>query len=123
VETYLLYRAAELTVAKGFDWFEMVDRHTSTDQHAYVEPDSFYGPGYAWGYWRPYWRYHGAWGWRGWDPYWGGPFWDGYDVQTVDRYSASAEIAVYHGRKPSDPKAFDAHEVLSNLGPKIERPK
>ncbi len=32
VETYLLYRAAELTVAQGFDWFEMVDRHTDKDK-------------------------------------------------------------------------------------------
>ena len=39
VETYLLYRAAELTTAKGFDWFEMVDRHTqTTGGKAYAAP-------------------------------------------------------------------------------------
>ena len=27
VETYLLYRAAELTVANGYDWFAIADRH------------------------------------------------------------------------------------------------
>ncbi|HUZ14447.1 MAG TPA: hypothetical protein VMU93_16580 [Caulobacteraceae bacterium] len=124
VETYLLYRAAELTVAQGFDWFQMVERHTSADRQGWIEPDPFYGPGYPWGFWRPYWRFHGAWGWRTWDPYWGGPFWGGYDVQTVDQYDASAEIAVYHGPKPvADPKAFDARQVMANLGPSIVRPK
>ena len=124
VETYLLYRAAELTVDKGFDWFEMAQRQTDRDTHAYV--DSFYGPGYAWGYWRPYWRFHGArWGWRGWDPFWGDPFWgDSYDVTTVDRFDAMAEIVVRHGPKPhDDPRAFDARQVIDNLGPKIVRPK
>ncbi|MFA5602003.1 MAG: hypothetical protein WDA06_15510, partial [Phenylobacterium sp.] len=28
VEGYLLYRAAELTVQQGYDWFEIVDRAT-----------------------------------------------------------------------------------------------
>jgi hypothetical protein len=124
VETYLLYRAAELTASQGFDWFEMVDRHTRNKGTTYVEPDPFYGHGYAWGYWRPYWRYHGSFGWGAWDPYWGGPFWGGYDVERIDRYEAIAEIAVHHGPKPAgDPKAFDAHQVMDNLGPKIVRPK
>jgi hypothetical protein len=126
VETYLLYRAAELTVDQGFDWFEMVDRHTDRDRRTYYDPDPFYGPGYAWGYWRPHWRFHGArWGWRAWDPFWGDPFWaDSYDVTTIDRFDAEAEIAMHRGPKPADdPKAFDARQVMANLGPKIVRPK
>jgi hypothetical protein len=121
VETYLLYRAAELTVSQGGDWFEMVDRHTQNSGETYVDP--YYGPGYAWGYWRPYWRFHGQGGWGAWDPYWGGPFWGGYDVETVDQFRAMAEISVHHGPKPADdPRAFDAHQVMQNLGPKIVRP-
>ena len=124
VETYLLYRAAELTASNGFDWFEMAQRHTENKGYAYVDPDPFYGPGYAWGYWRPYWRYHGPWGWGAWDPYWGGPFWGGYVLQRVDEYDAMAEIAVHHGPKPTDnPKAFDARQVMANLGPNIQRPQ
>ncbi|MFI4934517.1 MAG: CC0125/CC1285 family lipoprotein [Caulobacterales bacterium] len=126
VETYLLYRAAELTVAQGFDWFEMVDRHTSQDRRTYLDPDPFYGPGYRWGYWRPSWRFHGRGGlWRTWDPFWGDPFWaDDFDVQTVDEYEATADIAMHHGPKPpDDPKALDAHEVMANLGSQIARPK
>ena len=111
VETYLLYRAAELTVAQGYDWFEMVDRHTDKDKKTYVYSDPFYGPGYAWGYWRPYWSYYGAgFGWRGWDPFWAGPFWaDHTEIQTVQKFKAGAEIAVGYGPKPAgDPRVFDA---------------
>ena len=125
VETYLLYRAAELTVAQGYDWFEMVDRHTDKDKKTYIDSDPFYGPGYAWGYWRPYWSYYGVgFGWRGWDPFWGGPFWaDHTEIQTVQKFKAGAEIAVGHGPKPTgDPRVFDARAVMANLGPKIVRP-
>jgi hypothetical protein len=119
VETYLLYRAAEVTVNQGFDWFEMVQRHTRNTGETYVTPD-FVGP---WGgYWAPYWAYYRGRGWGYWDPYWGGPFLGGYDVERIDRYRATAEIAMGHGPKPADPRAFDARQVLANLGPKIVRP-
>ena len=115
VETYLLYRAAELTLADGFDWFEMVDRHTENRGGTWVTSA---GP-----YWSPYWRLHGGWGWGAWDPFWGGPPWGGYDVQRIDRYEASADIALGHGPKPAgDARAFDARQVTANLGPKIVRP-
>jgi hypothetical protein len=126
VETYLLYRAAELTVSEGSDWFEMVDRHTDRDRRTYYDPDPFYGrPGYAWGYWRPHWRYYGGRiGWRGWDPFWGDPFWaDRMDMHTIERFEASAEIVMHKGPKPADmARAFDARGVMANLGPKIVRP-
>jgi hypothetical protein len=121
VENYLLYRAAELTVKQGYDWFEMVDRKTNNQQEVFAA-----GPPYGW-YWHPYWRVWGRHGWRGgayWgDPFWGDPFWDDFDVQTIDRYEAEAEIAMGHGPKPADdPKAMDAREVMSHLGPTIVRP-
>jgi hypothetical protein len=125
VETYLLYRAAELTTSQGFDWFETIDRHTDRDRRTYLDPDPFYGPGYAFGYFRPSWRYYGGgFGWRSWGPFWGDPFWgDTAEVETVQKFEATAEIAMHHGPKPEgDPKAFDARAVISNLGPKIERP-
>ncbi len=126
VETYLLYRAAELTVDNGFDWFETVDKHTQRDKRTYVDPDPFYGPGYAWGYWRPSWRYYGGgYGWRDWGPFWGDPFWgDSATFQTVQKFEASAQIVMHHGAKPADdPRALEARAVIANLGPKIERPK
>ena len=124
VETYLLYRAAELTLQERHDWFSVVTRDTEKKSHTYVDPDPFwYGPGF--GAWRPSWRYYGrGFGWRSWDPFWGDPFWaERVDVRTVDRYEAGAEIVMRDGPKPSgDPNAFDARAVVDNLGPKIQRP-
>ena len=127
VEGYLLYRAAELTVEQGYDWFSIVDRNTEADRRTYIERDPFYSPWYgpAYGYWRPYWRYYGGgYGWRTWDPYWGSPFWsDSIDVRTVTKFEASAEIIMHRGAKPADdPRAFDARAVVANLGPRIVRP-
>lgn len=123
VENYLLYRAAELTVSQGYDWFETVDRKTDKHSETYVDPQPGFGP-YGFG-WRPYWRYYGGgFGWRGWDPFWGDPFWaDGIDVHTIEKYEASAEIVMGHGPKPAaDLHAFDAHEVLANLAGHVVRP-
>jgi hypothetical protein len=121
VETYLLYRAAELTVAQGDDWFETVER--STDKHSETNVDTFPGPYGPWGPgWRPYWRVYGGWGWRG--GYWGDPFWaDSIDVRTIERYETTAEIIMHHGPKPEgDKHAFDARQVLANLSSKIVKP-
>jgi hypothetical protein len=37
VETYLLYRAAQLTTERGFDWFEMADRNTEKNSNTYID--------------------------------------------------------------------------------------
>jgi hypothetical protein len=43
-----------------------------------------------------------------------------YDVRQVDRYEASAEIIMGRGPKPAgDPNAFDAREVIANIGPRV----
>lgn len=128
VESYLLFRAAELTVQSGGDWFSVVDRQTDRDRRTYVEPDPFYRPWYgpAYGYWRPSWRYYGGgFGWRSWSPFYGDPFWaDRMDVRTVEKFEASAEIVTHRGAKPADdPRAFDARAVMDNIGPKVVRPE
>lgn len=127
VEAYLLYRAAELTVQQGYDWFSIVERDVERDRRTYVERDPFYRPWYgpSYGYWRPYWRYYGGgFGWRTWDPYWGDPFWaDRLDVRTVEKFEATAEIVMRRGPKPADDaRAFDARGVMENLGPRVMRP-
>lgn len=127
VEGYLLYRAAELTVAQGYDWFSVVDRQTDRNARTYIEPDPFYRPWYGPGYnyWRPSWRYYGGgYGWRSWDPFFGDPFFgDRMDVRTVERFEASAEIVMHRGRKPEgDTRAFDARAVMDNIGPRVLRP-
>jgi hypothetical protein len=117
VENYLLYRAAELTADQGYDWFEMVDHHTHDSGSALVTPA--FGGRYGWGYWRPSWTYFDG---PGFEPF-GGPMWGAYDLERIDAYQATADIAVGHGPKPAgDPRAFDARQVMANLGPKIVRP-
>ena len=128
VEGYLLYRAAELTLRDGYEWFLIVDRHTEHDVRTYVQPDPFYRPWYGagYGYWRPHWRYYrDRFGWSEWHPEYGDPFWAGeVDVRTVERFEADAEIVMRNGPvPPGEARAFDAREVLSDLGPSIERPK
>lgn len=128
VEGYLLFRAAELTLQNGDDWFSIVDRQTDAKSRTYVQPDPLYHPWYGpgFGYWRPSWRFRGRGfgGWRTWDPWYGDPFFgDHVDVQTIQAFEASAEIVTHKGAKPADdPRAFDAHAVVENLKPKIQYP-
>jgi hypothetical protein len=128
VEGYLLYRAAELTVQNGFDWFVIVDRHSEHETRTYVRPDPFYrpyyGPGY--GYWRPHWRYYRpGLGWNVWHPEFGDPFWaNRLDVSTVESFEVEAEIVLHkgpllHGQE----RAFDARRVMTDLRSKIVLPK
>jgi hypothetical protein len=123
VETYLLYRAAQLTAQQGYDWFVTADRDTERHTSTYV--DQPFGPG-PWGYWGPRWRYYGrGFGWRSWDPWYRSPFWgDTMDIRTVEQYEASAEILMGRGPKPADnPRAFDARDVLARIGPSIVLPR
>ena len=123
VERYLLYRAAEVTLAEGADWFEIADRHTDRQSRTYYDSDPF---GYGYGaFWRPTWVYVG----RGryvqtFDPW--GPRPDGprdFSTETGTQFEASAAIIGGKGPKPAnDPAVFDAHEVSRNLGPNIVRP-
>jgi hypothetical protein len=115
VERYLLFRAAELTLEQGYDWFTMADRNTERRSRTYV--DRPFSAGDC-GYWGPAWRYRSSrFGWRSWDPFWGDPFWDNsIDVRTVDQYEATAEIIVGRGPKPGgDRRAFDARDVIERL--------
>lgn len=128
VEGYLLYRAAELTVQDGYDWFLIVDRHTEHDIETYVAPDPLYRPWYGneYGYWRPHWRYYrDRTGWQVWHPEIGDPFWtERVDVRTVEHFEASAEIIMRRAPIPAgEERAFDARRVMQDLGPTIERPR
>lgn len=138
VETYLLYRAAELTEQQGFDHFRVVQRETEADRRLRpvgFGPDPFYSgfacdfrfygrggrrlggfprgfhrAGFARGFHSPF-SYH--------DPFWG----NGFDYREIVRYEASSEIVMGRGEKPDDPAYFDAGEVKMNLAGKIVRPE
>ena len=126
VEGYLLYRAAELTVQNGYDWFRITDHTTETDRRTFVERSPRYEPYYGSIYlnWRPHWRYYRSGVWSTWHPYGRDPFWSfDTDVRTVERFEAEAEIIMYHGAMDKDQsRAFDARKVLEDLEPSIKWP-
>ena len=126
VEGYLLYRAAELTVQNGYDWFRITDHTTETDRRTFVERSPRYEPYYGSIYlnWRPHWRYYRSGVWSTWHPYVRDPFWSfDTDVRTVERFEAEAEIVMRRGSMPVDAsRAFDARKVLQDLGPSIKWP-
>ena len=109
VENYLLYRAAELTRTRGYDYFELTDRDTdkstrylsnyTTFGHFRSRHDRFglshsAGPGFVTGTARP-----------------------------ITEYEATATILLFRGNKPDDKaQAYDARDVLLRLGPRIRRP-
>ncbi|MEN2986929.1 hypothetical protein WG926_01340 [Tistrella sp. BH-R2-4] len=106
VEDYLLYRASEITLQTGHDFFIVVSRD--------VEPDRrySYNPPPAWG-----------WG-------WGSGRGAGYGIgmstgsaEADTRYTAWLEILVYAGRKPDQPDAYDARQITQAIAPGLRRPR
>jgi hypothetical protein len=102
VEDYLLYRAAELTVQNGRDWFEVVDRNTVQDYAGYGGSPSFGvgvggGSGFGVGLSMPMFGGGGS-----------------------GRYTADMDILLQAGAKPQEnPNAYDAFSVISRLQPKV----
>lgn len=150
VENYLLYRAAEIAVERGFDHFTLAERETEQNKRVRVSPGlhsslydpyfgySFYRPRYGWS--RPYAYSHfggfygrrGIYGRRGFGHRGFGfgsafgydPFFNDYDVREVTKYRATAEVKFGRGLKPTNKdNAFNAKEVLQNLAPTITYPE
>ncbi len=112
VETYLLYRAAEVTVGAGYDYFIITEQDTdSTKRYSGMSSPAFYGS-YNYGFGPyccgafPYYAY--GWG-------WGMPY-DDFTMREYIRYTAMAYVMMYKGEKPADdPAAFSARSVIENL--------
>lgn len=103
VENGLLYRAAQLTKANGFDYFIVVTQNTEP-QTRYVSTFEGFG-GYG--------HYHHSWISPGFDTTYG-------ESYPVTNYSAFADIFMMKGRKDmNDVKAFSADDVMQKLGPVI----
>ncbi|MEM7458096.1 MAG: hypothetical protein AAF331_01415 [Pseudomonadota bacterium] len=138
VETYLLYRAAELTDLEGYDYFRVVQRETDENRRLVSTGFGGYDPFYSSFYcnyrfygrhgrlagyprsWRS--RHYARSGFR--SPFaYHDPFWhDPWDVREVVRYEAMSEIVMGKGETPEDPSFFNADEVLMNLSGRIVRP-
>ena len=121
VENYLLYRAAELTLQTGNDYFVVSER--DTDQQTTYRANYSYYP-YSSFYYSMY--FHG--GRRHFYPYYGYRYGFGYDdfayTRPITRYTATAEFVTFQGEKPQDDAAaYDARDVVQNLGPSVVRPE
>ncbi len=123
VETFLLYRAAELTLINGFDHFIVVENDTESNTSLQTVGDPFVGPAYfgryggfgrsrfrgGFSYGFPYYAYGFGWG----APY------NAY-TREITRYSAVAFVTMHKGPKPEqNPQAFDAVDVSDNLRPVV----
>lgn len=122
VETYLLYRAAELTAQNGHEWFAMSASAVSEEVEIIVEAER--PQEYRERYWRPHWRRRSRFFWSDVDPV--GPIpherprHDEAWVSQAVHYSASAEI--FTGEGPAPAGAFNATETIARLGASIVRP-
>jgi len=109
VDTYMLFRCAEVTLQNGGDYFLIVNK--DVDKNTGYES---YGDDLAWGW-------GGGWGWR---RGWGGGGWGGgWDyTRPINTYDAIADIVALRGPKPANnPYAYDAHEVANAIGPTVVR--
>lgn len=109
VQNYLLYRAAELTVQNGYDYFTVVDRDVEREtryySHGYVDDFGYYGYPYRRGH-RRFYR----------------PSFYSSNAYPVSEYSGIADIALAEGDKPEDDaNAYDALDVLQQLQPLIRK--
>jgi len=102
-----LYRASEVALEGGFDYFIVSDEE-STAKLKGVGSGPSIATGVGFGARRGF-----------------SSFGLGYGPSNVDQnYSATAYVAAYKGKVPADnPRAYDAREVQKSLGPKIIRPK
>ena len=106
VQDYALYRAAELTVASGHDYFKVVDRSTDTRSSGAGGPRIGVGVGS------------------------GGGSGLGVGISSIlggggfaDDYTVTMDVLMFDGAKPAaDAAAYDAREVLRRLEPTIQRP-
>lgn len=100
VQNYLLYRAAELTTEKGYDYFTVVredlERSTTYRGSGFTNAPVFVDR-------------HRATAW--------GIGTTSYTAYPIDSYAAFADIILHEGEKPEDdPNAYDAQDVLEQLG-------
>jgi hypothetical protein len=107
VADYALLRAAELTLAQGYDWFEVVQRWTDgrLDSAGGMRPSVSIGAGSS--------RYNGRYGsYRS----SGVGVGVGLNFSGPSPTSTSLEVVMGNGDRPDRPNAYDAQGVQDSLG-------
>lgn len=108
VEDYLLYRAAEVTLSKGFTHFVFVNQDTEAKTYYRDTFDDWPRTGFYWHTW--------PWG-------YGSGFGASLSTSTsrpITSYTAYADVVLLSlGEAKSEPAAFDARDVLEAIGPRI----
>jgi hypothetical protein len=105
VRNYMLYRAAEVTVESGHDYFVVVDQNTENSTTYYGTGSSPFGFGTG---------FRGSGGF--------GVGFSSFNAYPRDSYTAWADIVVGDGPKPPDNlNAYDAKDVLNRLDPAVVR--
>ncbi len=143
VENYLLYRAAEMAVERGYDHFSLINQDTEKNTRVNYQPSL--GSGYGGYGYDPFFRYSFYQPRRGWSPFNRYSFWrrgihrdrgfgfmgrsndpfyrDQFRVRETSKYRASAQVAFGRTATPGSDHMFNAREILTNLGPSIVHPE
>lgn len=129
VETYLIYRAAELTKEKGYDYFTLVERDTDARVRlsgtSSFGGSSFFSHGFigrgGFGFSRfgrggRFSRFGG-----GFNRFGGG--FDTFHTREIKKYRSTAEIKLHRGATPDAENAYDAEDVLATLSEEIVFPE
>lgn len=122
VESYLLLRAAEVSLAAGYNSFVFDTRNTqahTTYQYMGPGPDPLLGPG---PYWGAGFGFRRGWG-GGWGGGWGPAYDPAFDVVANTKFEAYAEIVLLTpDQAKKEARAVNAKEVISHLGPDAAPP-
>lgn len=108
VHNYLLYRAAEITLESGHDYFRVVDQSTDADT---TYRTTLSGTTAFWPYSRAGYYFGFA------------PGFTTARSYPSTRFAATMEIVVGMGEKPDDARAYNARSVIDTLSSKIVRPE
>ena len=118
VETYLLLRAAELTLENGYDHFVVVEDETDKTTTYSGTAGPGFGPGLG------YYGYGRAFPYYGWGYPWGAGFANDVNIRPRDRYTAIAYVVLGRGDKPAgELAAYDARQVAANLRQSVVQPR
>lgn len=143
IENYLLFRAAEMTLEKGFDHFVLQERDLEENKRVRVTQNgfgggfgafdpyfgySFFGPGLGWSHPYAFNRFGGfnrgfGFGRRGFFGGFNDPFFNDIDVREITKYRAIADVKFGRGEGEDAPNVFNAREVIANLSDSIKLPE